>query len=141
MKPRTVSITRRGFDFETFMWLFTRLSALVMYALALTGLVGALVMGARTQMNLADLMRWVFTPNVTHVQNTNVPDLAPWATSFWRIMASAFVFFATSHGLHGLLSVIEDYLTLGWLRRTLRILVLLLTLFMIFVGIYLIWTS
>lgn len=141
MKPRTVSITRRGFDFETFMWLFTRLSALVMYALALTGLVGALIMGARTQMNLADLMRWVFTPNVTHVQNTDVLDLAPWASAFWKIMASAFVFFATSHGLHGLLSVIEDYLTLRWLRRTLRILVLLLTLFMIFVGMYLIWTS
>lgn len=141
MKPRTVSIRTRGFDFETFMWFFTRISALVMYALALTGLVGALIMGARTQMNLADLMRWVFTPNVTHVQNTNVPDLAPWATSFWKIMASVFVFFATSHGLHGLLSVIEDYLTLLWLRRTLRILVLLLTLFMVFVGVYLIWTS
>lgn len=141
MKPRTVSIRTRGFDFETFMWFFTRISALVMYALALTGLVGALIMGARTQMNLADLMRWVFTPNVTHVQNTNVPDLAPWATSFWKIMASVFVFFATSHGLHGLLSVIEDYLTLPWLRRTLRILVLLLTLFMVFVGVYLIWTS
>ncbi len=141
MKPRTVSFTQRGFDFETFMWFFTRVSALVMYALALTGLVGALIMGARTQMNLADLMRWVFTPNVTHVQNTNVPDLAPWTTSFWKLVASAFVFFATSHGLHGLLSVIEDYLTLPWLRRTLRILVLLLTLFMIFVGVYLIWTS
>ncbi len=56
-------------------------------------------------------------------------------------MASAFVFFATSHGLHGLLSVVEDYLTLPRLRRTLRILVLLLTAFMIFVGIYIIWTS
>ena len=141
MKPRTVSITKRGFNFDTFMWAFTRISALAMYALALVSLVGALIMGARTQMNLADLMRWVFTPNVTHVANTNVPDTASWVTIFWKLTACAFVFFATSHGLHGLLSVVEDYMAIPWLRLTLRILVLLLTLFMIFAGVYVIWTS
>ncbi len=50
------------------MWLFTRLSALAMYAFILFAIIGALIMGARTQMNFADLMRWGFTPNVTHVQ-------------------------------------------------------------------------
>ena len=141
MKPRTVSITKRGFNFDTFMWAFTRISALAMYALALVSLVGALIMGARNQMNMADLIRWVFTPNVTHVANTNIPDTAPWMTIFWKVTACAFVFFAASHGLHGLLSVVEDYLTTPWLRRTLRILVFLLTIFMIYVGIYVIWTS
>ena len=140
-KRRIVSLLKRGFDFETVMWLFTRLSALAMYLLALTGLAGALVMGARTQMNLADLIRWTFMPNSTHILNTDVPDLAPWSTNFWRIIGSTFVFFAASHGLHGLLSVIEDYLTRPWLRKTLRILVLLLTLTMIAIGIYVIWTS
>jgi succinate dehydrogenase hydrophobic anchor subunit len=140
-KRRTVSLSKRGFDFETFMWYFTRLSALAMYALALVGLVGALIMGARTQMNMADLIRWVFTPNVTHVANTNIPDTAPWMTLFWKLTGCAFVFFAASHGLHGLLSVVEDYLTLPWLRRTLRALVLLLTAFMIFAGCYVVWTS
>ena len=140
-KRRTVSITRRGFDFETFMWYFTRLSALAMYALAITGLVGALIMGARTQMNMADLIRWIFTPNVTHVANTNIPDTAPWMTLFWKLTACAFVFFAGSHGLHGLLSVIEDYLTIRWLRLTLRILVFLLAIFLIYAGCYVIWTS
>jgi len=140
-KRRTVSLTRRGFDFETFMWYFTRLSALAMYALAITGLVGALIMGARTQMNMADLIRWIFTPNVTHVANTNIPDTAPWMTLFWKLTACAFVFFAGSHGLHGLLSVIEDYLTIRWLRLTLRILVFLLAIFLIYAGCYVIWTS
>jgi len=140
-KHRTVSLTKRGFDFETFMWYFTRLSALAMYALAIIGLVGALIMGARTQMNMADLIRWIFTPNVTHVANTSIPDTAPWMTLFWKLTACAFVFFAGSHGLHGLLSVIEDYLTIRWLRLTLRILVFLLAIFLIYAGCYVIWTS
>ncbi len=61
MSSRKVSLLKRGFDFETTMWIFTRISALAMYLFALIALVGALVMGARTQMNLADLIRWMFT--------------------------------------------------------------------------------
>ncbi|MDI6770253.1 MAG: hypothetical protein QMD04_11340 [Anaerolineales bacterium] len=141
MKPRTVSISQRGFDFETSMWLFTRLSALLMYLFALIGMVGALIMGARTQMNLADVLRWTFMPNPSHVLNTNVPDLAPWSTVFWKVMGSLFVFFATSHGLHGLLSVLEDYISRVWLRKSLRILVVLVTLLISVIGIYMILTS
>ena len=81
-KTRTVSLSKRGFDFETFMWIFTRLSALAMYLCALIGLVGALILGARTGMNMADLIRWTFMPSPTHVLSTNVPDLAPWSTLF-----------------------------------------------------------
>ncbi len=141
MKPRTVSMYRRGFDFETTMWLFTRLSALIMYLLALIGIVGAFIMGARTQMNLADIIRWTFMPNPSHVLNTNVPDLAPWSTVFWKLMGSAFVFFAAAHGLHGLLSVIEDYLSHPGIRLALRILGVVILLLMSGIGIYMIWTS
>jgi succinate dehydrogenase hydrophobic anchor subunit len=140
-KPRTVSLAKRGFDFETFMWYFTRLSALAMYACAFIGMIGALIMSARTEMNMADLIRWTFMPSPTHVQNTNIPDLAPWSTLFWKIMGSTFILFATSHGLHGLLSVIEDYLAIPWLRRTLRIIVALLTVAMIAIGIYVLWMA
>lgn len=139
MKSRFISLKERGFDFETLMWLFTRLSALVMYLFALVGLVGALVMGARTQMNLADVIRWVFMPNANHVINTNVPDLAPWATLFWKLTGSLFVAFAGAHGLHGLLSVLEDYLTIPWLRKALRYLIVVLWLGMTGVGVYLLW--
>jgi succinate dehydrogenase hydrophobic anchor subunit len=112
-----------------------------MYLCALIGIVGALIMGARTEMNMADMIRWTFMPSPTHVTNTNVPDLAPWSTLFWKITGSIFIFFATSHGLHGLLSVVEDYIARPWIRRTLRIIVVLLTLAMIAVAIYVLWTA
>jgi succinate dehydrogenase hydrophobic anchor subunit len=140
-KPRTISLAKRGFDFETFMWYFTRLSALAMYLCAFIGMIGALIIGARTEMNMADLIRWTFMPSPTHVINTNIPDLAPWSTLFWKIMGSTFIVFATSHGLHGLLSVIEDYLAIPWLRRTLRIIVAILTVAMIGIAIYVLWTA
>ena len=37
VKSRSLSLSKRGMSFETFMWLFTRLSALAMYALILIG--------------------------------------------------------------------------------------------------------
>jgi succinate dehydrogenase hydrophobic anchor subunit len=101
-------------------------------------------MGARTQMNLADLIRWSFMPNPNHVllnTSNNILNPDAWMTLFWKIMGSTFVFFATSHGLHGVLSILEDYISLPWLRRTLRILILLLTVVMIGIGVYVIWTS
>jgi succinate dehydrogenase hydrophobic anchor subunit len=141
MKSRTVSLAQRGFDFETTMWVFTRLSALAMYLFALIAIVCALLMGARTEMNLADLIRWTFMSNPNHVLNTNVPDMAPWTTAFWKLTGSAFIFFAASHGLHGVLSVIEDYLTHPILRRVLRLLVVVILLVMIVISIYVLWTS
>ena len=141
MKSRTVSLAKRGFDFETTMWVFTRISALAMYLFALIGIIGALIMGARTDMNLADLIRWTFMPNPNHVLNTNVPEMAPWTTGFWKVTGSVFVLFAASHGLHGLLSVIEDYLTHPKIRRLLRWLVMGILLVMTAIGIYVLWTS
>jgi succinate dehydrogenase hydrophobic anchor subunit len=140
-KSRTISLTKRGVDLETLLWVYVRLSALAMYACAFIGLIGALILGARTQMNLADVIRWMFMPNPNHVLNTNVPDLAPWTTIFWKVMGSVFVLFATSHGLHGLLSVIEDYLATRWVRQTLRIVVLILALVMSVIGVYMILTA
>jgi succinate dehydrogenase hydrophobic anchor subunit len=143
-KHRTLSFAGRGFDFEIFMWLFTRLSALAMYLCAFIGLVGALIMGARTQVNFADLLRWSFMPDSNHVlMNTTINNIAnadAWASLFWKIMGSIFVVFATSHGLHGVLSVVEDYLKNPIVRRILRIVVLVLTFVGIAVAIYVVWT-
>jgi succinate dehydrogenase hydrophobic anchor subunit len=115
---------KRGVNFDYIMWLFTRLSALAMYLLAFIGLVGALIMGARQNMNLADLMRWVFMPEVTHVQNTGVSNIDAWKSVFWQGMGILFVFVASAHGLHGLLNVIEDYLKNTTVRKILRYLVI-----------------
>src|SRR5512142_1474106 len=119
-KSRTLPLAKRGLNFEMAMWLFTRLTALAMYALILFAIIGALIMGARNNMNLADVLRWGFMPNVTHVQNTNVPDTAPWDTPFWKLTASALLLVATAHGVHGLVVIADDYIVTPRGRLTAR---------------------
>jgi succinate dehydrogenase hydrophobic anchor subunit len=140
-KPRVLSLAKRGLNFEMLMWIFTRLSALAMYALILLGLIGALVMGARYQMNFADVMRWAFMPNVTHVQGTNVPDIAPWASIFWKLVAMALVLVATAHGVHGLVVIADDYITSARGRQVVRFFSIVMMVSMSLIGLYIIWTS
>ncbi len=140
-KSRTVPIAKRGLNFEMLMWLFTRLSALAMYALILFAIIGALIMGARTQMNLADVLRWGFMPNVTHVRNTNVPDLTPWASPFWKTIASLLVLVATAHGVHGLVVICDDYIVEPLGRQIVRYISIVFMISMILIGLYVIWTS
>ena len=140
-KPRTLPLTKRGLNFEMFMWLFTRLSALGMYALILFAIMGALVMGARNDMNLADVMRWGFMPTNTHVQSTDVPDLSPWSTPFWRLTASALLLLAVAHGVHGLVVIADDYITTSRGRNILRLLSILMMASMSLIGLYILWTS
>ena len=140
-KSRSLPLNRRGMNFETLMWFFTRLSALALYLFMLVAIIGALIMGARTQMNLADVLRWAFTPNVTHIQSTNVPALEPWATAFWKVVASLLVFTAAAHGLHGLLSVLDDYFAGPRVRVLFRIIITILLPVLPGIGIYVIWTS
>src|SRR5512147_2026514 len=120
-KPRTLPLGKRGLNFEMLMWLFTRLSALAMYGLILVAIIGALVMGARTQMNMADVLRWGFMPNSTHVQSTNVPDLAPWASPFWKVTGSLLMLAAVAHVVHGLVVITDDYITSKLGRNIARI--------------------
>ena len=132
---------QRGVNFDYIMWLFTRLSALAMYLLGFIGIAGALIMGARQEMSLPDLMRWAFTPEVTHVVNTNVSNIDAWKTVFWQVMGSLMVLLAGAHGFHGLLNVIEDYLKSARVRRFLRILVIGIWLLMSAIAVYVIVTS
>lgn len=141
MKSKTLPLNKRGLNFEMFMWFVTRLTALAMYALLLTALIGALIMGARTQMNLADLMRWAFMPNLFHVQSTDIPDLAPWGTTFWQVVGSGLLFTAVVHGVHGLLTIADDYIVSSPGRRIARVLSILMVLAMSAIGLYIIWTS
>jgi succinate dehydrogenase hydrophobic anchor subunit len=140
-KSRTLPLSQRGLNFEMLMWLFTRLSALAMYALILFGLIGALIMGARTQMNFADVMRWAFTPSVAHVQSTNVPELAPWATAFWRLVASALLLLASAHGVHGLVVIADDYIVSSRGRQIVRIISVIFLVGMSLIGLYVLWTA
>jgi succinate dehydrogenase hydrophobic anchor subunit len=138
-KPRTAP--QKGFHFDYLMWLFTRLSALAMYLIALIGIVAALLMSARQNMSVADLMRWAFMPNPNHVANTNIPDIEAWKGIFWQVMGFLMLFFAGAHGVHGLLNVLEDYISRTWVRNLLRILGVLFWLGMTLIGISVIVTS
>jgi succinate dehydrogenase hydrophobic anchor subunit len=124
-----------------FMWLFTRLSALGMYALILFAILGALWMGARNDMNLADVLRWGFMPTSTHVQSTNVPDLSPWASPFWRLTASALLLLAVAHGVHGLVVIADDYIDSPRGRLTVRWISIAMMISMSLIGLYVLWTA
>jgi succinate dehydrogenase hydrophobic anchor subunit len=141
MKRQALSLKDRGLNFEMFMWIITRLTALAMYALLLTAVIGALIMGARTQMNLADVIRWAFMPNSSHVQSTNVPDLAPWSTVFWQLIGSALLFIAVSHGVHGLVVIADDYIVTSRGRNIIRIISILMVIAMTAMGLYILWTA
>jgi succinate dehydrogenase hydrophobic anchor subunit len=140
-KSRSLPLSKRGLNFEMLMWIFTRLTALAMYALILFAILGALVMGAREQMNFADVMRWGFMPNSTHVQSTDVPDLAPWSTTFWRLTASALLLVAVAHGVHGLVVIADDYIVSPRGRNIVRLISIVFMLAMIGIGLYVLWTS
>lgn len=141
MKSRTLPLSKRGMNFEMLMWAFTRFSALGMYFFILIGIIGALIMGARNEMNFADLLRWGIMPNVNHVQNTNVPDIAPWTTTFWKLTGSALVLLAVAHGVHGLVVIADDYIASPKGRQIIRLISIVTMLAFMFVGLYIVWTS
>ena len=141
MKTQQRTAPLGGFHFDYIMWLFTRLSALAMYLLAIVGITAALLMSARQNMTVADLMRWAFMPNPNHVANTNIPDVEVWKGLFWNVMGILMLFFAGAHGIHGLLNVVEDYISRRAVRNLLRILGLLLWVLMSAIGVYVILTS
>lgn len=138
-KPRVLPLNKRGLNFEMAMWMFTRLSALAMYGLILVAVIGALLMGARGQMSMADVLRWGFMPNSSHVQSTEVPDLAPWSTPFWRLVGSALLLVAVAHGVHGLVVIADDYIVSERGRKIVRFLSILMMISMSLIGLYLLW--
>ncbi len=131
-----------GFSFEYIMWIFTRISGLALILLAIVGMVSALALGARTQVDLPTLMRWTFFPNPNHIINSNIPDVTlGWANGFWQVIQILIVFFGVTHGINGLRMVIEDFLGQSIIRPFLRGLIFLLWIFALVVAIYVILFS
>src|ERR1051325_7541554 len=138
-KPRVLPLNKRGLNFEMFMWFFTRFSALAMYGLILLAIIGALIMGARNEMSFADLLRWGFMQNANHVSNTNVPDLAPWENTFWKVTGRLLILVAVAHGVHGLVVIADDYITSERGRQIVRILSIIMMISMSLIALYLLW--
>jgi succinate dehydrogenase hydrophobic anchor subunit len=129
-------------SFEYIMWIFMRISGMAVILLAAAGMAGALIMGARTQMDLPTLMRWTFFPNPNHVVNSNIPDVAVgWATAYWQIMQMLIIFLIGTHAYNGLRIVLEDFIGQSFLQPLLRGLVFLLWLFSLIMAVYVILAS
>jgi succinate dehydrogenase hydrophobic anchor subunit len=140
-KARTLPLSKRGMSFETFMWLFTRLTALAMYGFIFIGIVGALMMGAQHDMSFVEVLRWALMPNTGHVEYTNVPDLSPFATTFWKLVASGFFLTAVAHGIHGVIVILDDYFATTSQRNWIRILNIAVAVVIAPIGIYVIWVG
>ena len=139
MAKRTLPLNKRGFNFESQMWIFTRLSALGMYLFILIGIIGALVMGARTQMNMADVTRWGIMPQISHVVNTNLTDTVLWESILWKLTGSALVLLAVSHGVHGLVVIADDYIASKLGRQIVRLISMVAMASFTFIALYIVW--
>ena len=101
----------QGSALEYYLWLFTRLSAVLMLFIGAFGIVYANLAGGRLTMDAATQYRWGFFPIYWHVQNSNIPDVFPnWSNAFWRVCGMIFLFIAAVHGFNGLRIVVEDYI-------------------------------
>lgn len=140
-QSRSLPLSKRGMSFETFMWVFTRLTALGMYFFMFVGLVGAILMGAANDMTFVEVVRWALVSNPGHVEYTNVPDIAPWASAFWRTVASGMFLTALAHGIHGVIVIFDDYIPGEKGRNWNRYLNMALFFVVMGAGLYLIWTA
>lgn len=135
MATRTLPVSKRGLNFEMFMWGFTRFTVIAMYGLILAGLIGALTLSAQTGVNVGDILYWAFFPNIAENPLGQV-----WMTVLAKLMVIAFVLTACGHGVHGVLEILDDYFTSAGARRWSRNFIISYAILASLIAIYVIWT-
>jgi succinate dehydrogenase hydrophobic anchor subunit len=136
MAARTLSLKKRGFSFEVFMWAFTRFTVIAMYGLILVGILGGLRLSMMTGVNFGDIMYWAFFPNMV-----DVPLGQVWMNIVARLMVIAFVLVACGHGVHGVLEIWDDYVTSEKARRWARNIVISYAILASIIAIYVILSA
>jgi len=136
MAARTLSIKKRGLNFETFMWAFTRFTVIAMYGLIIVGVLGGLRLSMITGVNFGDIMYWAFFPNM--VSN---PLGQVWMNIIARLMVIAFVLVVCGHGVHGVLEIWDDYVTSEKARRWARNIVISYAIVASIIAIYVILSA
>jgi succinate dehydrogenase hydrophobic anchor subunit len=136
MAARTLPLKKRGFNFETFMWAFTRFTVIAMYGLILAGILGGLIVSAQTGANLGDVFYWAFFPNMAENPLGQV-----WMTILAKLMVIAFVLVACGHGVHGVLEILDDYFTSELARRWSRNFIITYAIAASLIAMYVIWTA
>jgi succinate dehydrogenase hydrophobic anchor subunit len=133
---KTRKVPHPGWNLEYLMWMFIRISGLAFFFLAIVGLLAALYMGARLQMNVGTLMRWTFFPNPNHVLDSEIPNIDIWANALWQIFQISILFFGGTHGLNGLRVVLEDFVQRPGLQLILRFIIFLVWIFLLMLSIF-----
>lgn len=136
MATRTLLVSKRGLNFEMFMWAFTRFTVIAMYGLILVGILGALSISAQTSANFGDILYWAFFPHLAPNPLEQV-----WMTIFAKLMVTAFILVACGHGVHGVLEILDDYFTSAGARRWSRNFIIAYAVVASLIAIYVIWTS
>ncbi len=136
MASRVLPVSKRGLNFETFMWGFTRFTVIAMYGLILAGLLGALILSMQTGANVGDILYWAFFPNAA--QN---PLGQVWMTILAKLMVTAFLLVVCGHGVHGLLEILDDYFTGAVARRWFRNFIIAYAILASLIAMYVIWTK
>jgi succinate dehydrogenase hydrophobic anchor subunit len=135
MAARILSLSKRGFNFEVFMWAFTRFTVIAMYGLMLVGILGGLSLSAQTGANFGDILYWAFFPNLAENPLGQV-----WMTIVAKLMVIAFVLSACGHGVHGVLEILDDYFTSPTARRWSRNFIIAYAIIASLIAMYVIWT-
>ena len=136
MAARTLPLSKRGFNFETFMWVFTRFTVIAMYGLILAGILGGLMLSAQTGANFGDILYWAFFPNMAENPLGQI-----WMTILAKLMVIAFVLSACGHGVHGVLEILDDYFTSHLARRWSRNFIITYAVVASLIAMYVIWTK
>src|SRR5258706_4051503 len=138
VKPRTLSLSKRSLNFEMVMWFSARLSALAIYGWTIAALIGALIVSVQAAANLADVLRWAFSANTAANPLSNMP----WISLLTKLMVMAFVLVVSVHGVHGIIEILDDYLTGHFWRHGIRHAAgIILFLVANAIAIYVIWIS
>ena len=139
---RSARPVRSSGIFEYGMWLFTRISGLLLMVFAAVSLAIAFILGGRTQLDMPAMFRWMFFPNPNHVVNSDIPDVAlGWSNAFWQVFGMVMILMAAIHGFNGLRMVLEDYFESPLLIAFLRILTVILLIGSLIIAVYVILTS
>ncbi len=136
MAARTLPLNKRGLNFETFMWAFTRFTVIAMYGLIIVGILGGLRLSMMTGVNFGDIMYWAFFPNMV-----DVPLGQVWMNITVRLMVIAFVLVVCGHGVHGVLEILDDYFTSEFARRWSRNFIITYAVVASLIAMYVIWTK
>jgi len=135
MATRTLPLSKRGFNFEIFMWAFTRFTVIAMYGLIIVGILGGLRLSMMTGVNFGDILYWAFFPNLAENPLGQV-----WMTILAKLMVIAFVLSACGHGVHGVLEILDDYFTSHAARRWSRNFIITYAVVASLIAMYVIWT-